>query len=88
MQVLRIFLIEAALIGTVGGAIGITLGALLAKLIELAGRAYMGSGFVTLITPKLLLFSLLFALLVGVISGMYPAYRASRLEPVEALRYE
>ncbi len=88
MQVLRIFLIEAALIGLTGGVLGVILGSVLAKLIELAGRAYMGSGFVVLITPELVLFSLAFALLVGVLSGLYPAYRASRLEPVEALRYE
>ena len=88
MQVLRVFLIEAALIGFIGGVLGVGLGVVLAKLIELAGRAYMGSGFVVLVNPELMLFSLGFALLVGVVSGIYPAYRASRLEPVEALRYE
>ncbi len=88
LQVLRVFLIEAALIGFIGGVLGVGLGVVLAKLIELAGRAYMGSGFVVLVNPELMLFSLGFALLVGVVSGIYPAYRASRLEPVEALRYE
>jgi putative ABC transport system permease protein len=40
------------------------------------------------ITPDLLFFALAFGVLVAVIFGLYPAYRASKLNPVDALRYE
>ncbi|NOZ82743.1 MAG: ABC transporter permease [Euryarchaeota archaeon] len=86
-QVMRIFLMDAALLGVAGGAAGLALGYGVSLLINVAAERYLGEGvLVTSVTPELAVFSLLFALLVGVVSGMYPAYRASRLEPVEALR--
>jgi putative ABC transport system permease protein len=76
------FLIEAALLTGVGGLIGIALGAGVAQLVRIVSRlpAY---------TPAWVVFVAFgFSLLVGLFFGFYPAMRASRLDPVEALRFE
>ncbi len=86
--VLRIFVAEAVLMGVLGGITGLTTGYFISKAIEYAGRLYIGSTFRTVITPELVLYSMLFSVLIGIIAGAYPAYRAAKLNPVEALRYE
>jgi putative ABC transport system permease protein len=86
--VLTIFLVESALVGFLGGVAGIALGTVISKVIELVGRAYLGASFMTLITKELVIGALVFSVLIGSVSGIYPAWRASKLEPVEALRYE
>jgi putative ABC transport system permease protein len=84
--VLTIFVMESAILGLIGGAIGILLGISLAKLVELAGTAALGPGILQAgISFGLIAGALLFSLMVGVISGLVPAYQASRMEPVEAL---
>jgi len=87
-MVLRIFLVESALIGTLGGSIGLALGVVISKAIEFVGQAYIGSSFITVINRELVLGALGFSLLVGVLSGVYPAYKAAKLNPIESLRYE
>ncbi len=87
-NILLLFLVESALVGLAGGAIGIVMGAGISLLIEYAGRIYIGGSFTTVITRQMVVGALLFSLLVGSFSGVYPAYRASKLDPVEALRYE
>ena len=84
--VLTIFLIEAGIIGLVGGAGGIILGIICAKIIELYTQANPLFYFSISISPGLILFGLLFSLSAGCISGFFPARRAARLKPVEALR--
>ena len=87
-DILLIFLIESGFIGLVGGIIGIGLGVGLAKLVEFA---VIQSGYSVLsieISGGLLVFGLSFSILVGVLSGLFPAYQASKLKPVDALRYE
>ena len=86
-DIMKIFLIESGLMGFVGGIFGVALGTLLSLTI---GRYATESGFKLLVTvnPQLMLFGLLFAFIIGIISGALPAYRASQLNPVEALRHE
>ena len=76
------FLLEAIIIGQIGGVVGIILGILLGNLVSIG----MGTSFVLPWTEMLLAFVITF--IVGVISGYYPAKKASRLDPIEALRYE
>jgi putative ABC transport system permease protein len=84
--VLTIFLIEAGIIGLAGGTGGIVLGVICAKIIELYTQANPLFYFSISISPGLILFGLAFSLLTGCISGFFPARRAARLNPVEALR--
>lgn len=86
-NILEIFLVEAAIIGFVGGIIGDLFGIIFSSIIGLVLRNY-GVSFTTEVTPQLLLFGLGFSVLVGVFFGLLPARRASKLNPIEALRYE
>jgi len=84
--VLTIFLIEAGIIGLIGGAGGIILGIICAKIIELYTQANPLFYFSISISPSLVLFGLAFSVLTGCIAGFFPARKAARLKPVEALR--
>jgi putative ABC transport system permease protein len=91
-DILVIFLLNSGLIGLVGGIGGIILGVFGSSMIS-AMTSSSGTGGLrmfgsTSITPQLLIFSLLFAIIIGMVSGIIPAYRASRLNPVDALRSE
>ena len=96
-DVLTIFLGEAAGIGFLGGLGGILIGWGGSKVLNvfaaqfLAGQAQQGmiSSGLSAVTPSwLLLFAIIFATLIGFLSGLYPALRAATLEPVMALKYE
>ncbi len=87
-DIMKIFLIESGLLGIAGGTIGIILGIAFSKLVEFA-VGLTGNTFLKPVFPwYLILGVLLFAFLVGAISGTLPAIRASKLKPVDALRYE
>lgn len=78
----RQFLTEAVLLSLGGGIIGVLLGTAIAKSISAFGP------LPTLVRPSLVLAGLMIAVVTGVIAGFVPALRASKLPPVEALRYE
>jgi putative ABC transport system permease protein len=81
-DILTQFLLEAIVISVVGGLIGIALGWTLSTV---AGRAL---DIVTVVTLSNILLATGFATAVGVIFGLYPAWRAANLRPIDALRYE
>lgn len=100
-DVMSIFLAEAGGIGFLGGVTGVALGVVLGALIDLVASTYLAAQAVQsgasaadvnislIYTPLWLpVFAVLFASLVGVASGIYPAMRAASLNPVAALKYE
>jgi putative ABC transport system permease protein len=84
--ILAIFLFEAGIIGLGGGIGGTLLGALLAKAIESYGQISPMIYFKASLTPGILAFGLIFSFLIGCFSGFFPAQKAAKLKPVEALR--
>jgi putative ABC transport system permease protein len=86
--ILWLFLTEAGFVGLVGGILGMLVGTTLSKIIEVIGQTYVGSMFQTKMTVELIIGAILFSFVVGAISGLYPAWQASKLDPMEALRYE
>lgn len=86
--IVLIFLIESGIIGFVGGIGGMIPGLGLAKLIQAVGQVHPVFYIEASITPGLIIFGLLFSFGVGCLSGFFPARSASKLKPVEALRYE
>lgn len=90
--VLTIFLGESVIIGLIGAVVGIILGWILANITArvLGSGVFGGGGFqiTPLLTPEVLVGALAFGVGISVIFALYPAWRASKLKPVEALRYE
>jgi putative ABC transport system permease protein len=76
------FLIEAMTLSLVGGVVGIVLGIVGAKLTTVI------AGWPTIISGNVITIAFFFSLVVGLFFGLYPANKAARLNPIEALRYE
>jgi len=88
-DVLTLFLIESGLLGLAGGIIGVLIGIGIAKLVEFGANTSFGPGTIhASFSPTLIIGALLFSFIVGALSGVLPARRASKLRPVDALRYE
>jgi putative ABC transport system permease protein len=82
--ILTQFLIESIVLSLLGSIIGILLGVGLANMVALFSQGQ----FVAVVTADAILLAAGFSVAVGVIFGVYPAWRASQLSPMEALRYE
>ena len=76
------FLIEAMTLSLLGGALGIVLGVVGAKLTTIV------AGWPTVISSDVIVVAFFFSLAVGLFFGLYPANKAARLNPIDALRYE
>ncbi|HVZ72800.1 MAG TPA: ABC transporter permease [Polyangia bacterium] len=81
-DILSQFLVEALTLSVVGGLCGVALGYTAAR--QLAARFH----WPTIFRPEIVLVAMGFSALVGVVFGLYPASKASRLDPIEALRFE
>jgi putative ABC transport system permease protein len=81
------FLFEAILITGIGGVAGIIIGYLLVTFIDWVARL-QGFDFQLFITADAVILGVISSLFFGIAFGLYPARKAARLKPVEALRYE
>jgi putative ABC transport system permease protein len=81
-NILTQFLVEAMTLSTMGGLIGLSLGVIGANVIA------KFLGWNTLVRPDIVVAAIAFSAFVGIGFGLYPAYKASRLDPIDALRYE
>jgi putative ABC transport system permease protein len=80
--ILMQFMVETITLSLVGGILGILLGAAIAGVVTLTGL------ITTYVSLDVILYSFFFAALVGLFFGIYPAFQAASLRPIEALRYE
>jgi len=80
--ILMQFLIESVTITVLGGGLGVLLGVLVAAVVSWTTQLQ------TTVSWVVVLLSFLFSALIGIVCGLYPANKASRLNPIEALRYE
>jgi putative ABC transport system permease protein len=81
-DIVRQFVVEAVLISFAGGLVGIVLGFIMSELIA------WFAGWSTVVTVGSILLAFLVSISVGLVFGIYPAMKAARLDPVEAIRYE
>ena len=93
-EIMQLFVIESGLFGLVGGIIGTLLGSLASVLLSgsLGSIRFFpglgGQGMTFQLNPELVLAAILLSTIIGMVAGFLPARAASRLKPVEALRYE
>lgn len=87
-DILMIFLFNSAMVGLVGGVLGILLSLVLTSMLPMLGLAIMRSSMGSTLSLDLVVIGISIAIFVGVISGVVPAYNASKMKPVDALRYE
>jgi len=81
-DIIRQFVVEAMLISFVGGTFGIVFGMVMSRLIALL------AGWSTIVTATSILLAFIVSISVGLVFGIYPAVKAARLDPVEAIRWE
>ena len=81
-DIVRQFVVEAVLISFLGGSFGLIFGFIMSRLI-----AWL-AGWSTIVTASSILLAFLVSITVGLVFGIYPAVKAARLDPVEAIRYE
>jgi putative ABC transport system permease protein len=81
-DIVRQFVVEATMISVAGGLLGVFLGFIVSRLI-----AWL-AGWSTIVTGGSIALGFLVSISVGLIFGIYPATKAARLDPVEAIRYE
>jgi putative ABC transport system permease protein len=86
-DILLQFVIEAIIVTLVGGAVGVLAGVVVARIVD--GQDFgTGSPVTTVVAPWSIFVALGVSAIIGLFFGIYPAFRASRLDPIEALRTE
>ncbi|MBA7683762.1 Macrolide export ATP-binding/permease protein MacB [subsurface metagenome] len=84
-DILMQFLLESAMLSLVGGAVGLTSAMLVARGISLIDLG--GFSIDAVVSPLIVTVAVLVSLIIGLASGIYPAMRAARLNPIDALHY-
>ncbi|MCX6665322.1 MAG: ABC transporter permease [Euryarchaeota archaeon] len=91
-DIMSIFIIEGMLVSTIGGIFGIIMGVFGSQALSLILSSFFSSMSGTQLVPIITLMSVVLAvavsLIVGVLSSLYPAWKAARMSPIEAVRYE
>lgn len=88
-DIMKLFLIESGLVGMTGGIIGTLLGITLGKMVEYGAYQQFGESILQAHFPiTLILGAIIFSFLIGALSGILPARKASKLNPVDAIRYD
>jgi putative ABC transport system permease protein len=85
-DILMQFLVEAMVLSLTGGIVGVLVGAGIARVIS--GLSLGGSTLHAIVVPSSVFLAVIFSAAVGLFFGVYPAWRAAQLRPIEALRYE
>lgn len=95
IDILVQFLIESVIVSLSGGILGIFFGVIFANTVGnmmvgagTMGPRFMSAGGGSVVTPGSILLAFFFAVIIGIFFGMYPANKASKMDPVQALRYE
>lgn len=87
-NILMMFALESGILSLIGGVLAVILGTIISiyagRVVEAAGYGFLQPALL----PSLYIACLTFSLFIGIVSGLFPAYRASKMKPVDALRYE
>jgi putative ABC transport system permease protein len=97
LDIMKMFLIECLIIGVMAGILGVFLGSAFSMVIDILGKPFLVSQLgemgerlqsthITAITPSLLVAGFTISLVLSIVSGLYPARRAAKLNPLVALR--
>ncbi|MCX6755733.1 MAG: ABC transporter permease [Candidatus Nomurabacteria bacterium] len=86
-QIQNQFLFEAIILTSLGGLVGIVFGSIVSFLISI-GAQYAGYDWSFIISPFAIIISVGVSVLIGLIFGIFPALKAAKLDPIDALRYE
>ncbi len=86
-DILLQFLFEAGVLSLIGGSVGIVGGWLLATLISQIANIAGGMNLRAVVSPDIVILAVSVSIIIGLVSGMYPAMRAARLNPIDALHY-
>lgn len=85
-DIIFVFVSESVILSVIGGIIGLFLGIGIAKLVEWYAKSQSYDIFSIVVTPQIVLLALGLAVVVGIIAGLFPAYKAAKKKPVDALK--